>query len=355
MSHDENGKEQEVENPDGRKVLMEMENPYGTLIATLEQDERTTYLYLLPQRDGAYKPKAVWIRNHGEAPAETDRDAMSQGLPPMLRKDACRHPQGLPHFKMEDLDLVWFQEGDGVALYHKGEIEAIIPPWSGEEGLYGYAREASAQDVGTLPYPTDFSGLFARIEESRKHWMVRMDKDFWTGFRDRLLTHYEEVYGKHTRYFASQGRSYPPLAIVEFQPEENRTVYATLGMSYQNMPGVEMAVKNPQNHVRTEVITSYDGPREWLPEVFAALGHYPWDNLKFFVHGHSFVSGRPDPFSSFLLTSEYTDRMIKRPGDMVVDDHYPVTFLYALPLGEDEIREAGKGKVAEILEKRWID
>ncbi len=340
------------ETPAESKVIIRSENPYGTMLATLEDDGRTVYLYMNPVRDATITPKALWIRNLLEAPAETDKESLRIGRAPLLRKDACRHPQGKRTVKPEEARIVWFQEGTGVALFIRDELEAILPPWSGEDGIYGYAKEASAKDMGTLPFPADFSGLLKRVKENEAHWESRSRSETWAAFRDRLLAHYEKAYGPHSRYFAVSGHPFPPLAVVEFATDPKNVYYATLGMSYQNLPGAELVLPDAQNHVRIEVITRYDRIREDVPNALGTLASFPWANMRFIHHGHTFITGVQDDHLDYLLTGMYSEDEFKAPEDITVDDQYPVNFLYAIPITKAEVDTAAREGSRKLLEKK---
>lgn len=120
-------------------VLLEQMNPHDNLQAVVECDGSVTYLYLFSHPESGLGMKSVWVRNHLAAPAELDVVRMRSGLPPMNIAAHCKHPQGAMWFKPEDLSIVWLPEGNGVALFERGQALAVIPPWSGVNGFDGYA------------------------------------------------------------------------------------------------------------------------------------------------------------------------------------------------------------------------
>ncbi len=344
--------------PENPQVIFEQENPYGTLAASLESDGRTIFLYLHPIHESSFQPRAVWVRNLTEAPEDTDREAMQSGMAPRFKKEACAHPAGKETIQAENVELLWFQEGNSVALYVAGRLEAIIPPWSGKEGYFGYAVEALAEDVGTLPFPTPGSGLFERVEENRLFWEKRKEPSYWDNFRDSLLAHYESVFGPHTQYYAVTGRSYPPLAVVEFKRAPDDVIYATLGMSYQNMPQVELYFNEPQKHMRAEIITRREEAPEWMPGLLGRIGYFPWSENTFFTHGHSYESGLTEELSDFIFSSIYDESLIPVPAPYTWEEGLPVNFLYALPVEQEillESRSVGSGRALErILKEKGL-
>ncbi|MEQ9366135.1 MAG: suppressor of fused domain protein [Leptospirales bacterium] len=337
------------------EILLQEANPYGTRIATLENDGRTLYLYLSPPEDLPGDTQAVWVRNLLPAPEETDHAAMQSGQAPLLRREACAHPDGLPAPDNEELDLVWFSEGTGVVLYRNGEAEAAIPPWSGADGLQGYAREALAQDVGTLPLPpASQAGFHDRLRENLEFWTARSQKTHWENFRDRLLAHYEAVYGKHKTYYAVTDRDYPPLAVAEFEVEDGH-MYATLGMSNQNMPGVEgnVAGDTPNTRMRGEILSYSAEKPEWLPGVLGRMAIFPWLAGAFFDHGHTYESGVDSEHSNFVLTREFDRLHLPAPGELVLDERYPVNWLLAVPIPQEFFMVAKVRGIEHVLEKLY--
>ncbi len=343
--------DQSTASASGIEIIFEEENPYGSLVASLENDGRTIYLYLNPTVDPSFQPRAVWIRNLVPAPEDTDREAMRQGVAPRIKKTVCKHPDGLPPITPEEVEFVWFQEGNGVALLLNGELEALLPPWSGSEGIFGYSKQSLGKDVGTIPFPVDSKVLEDRIQESQEFWKSRDNGKYWDAYKDRMLAHYEEVFGKHTNYFAVQSLKPPIAAVVEFQLGENDYVYATIGMSSQNMPGVESVMKDPQNHLRIELMTRRGDRPEWLPGIMGNLALHPWRSNNFFSHGHSYETGYASyEKSNILLTSKYSDRMIPAPGAMEVDG-FPVSFLFAIPLDNEQMKELKEKGNRDYLEQ----
>ena len=294
-------------------VLLEEANPYKTRVAQLESDGRTVYLYLSPVDDLPGPTHAVWVRNLIAAPEKTDHEAMKQGIAPLQKKSACRHPQGAELPDPKELDLVWFPEGTGVSLYYQGRVEAIIPPYAGADGIQGYSREALELDVMTLPLPEEGSGFYDRLEENLAFWSLRARKETWPSYRDALLAHYEAVYGRHLQYYALS-RDYPPMAIVEFPyepkqgnssifPEADR-IFVSLGMSYQPMPALELArIDAPQNS-RMEFVTLGPGDYKQLPGILGRMAIYPWLSGSFFSPEHRYESGSEYEKSDYLFSQE---------------------------------------------------
>lgn len=332
------------------RILLEELNPHGTRVATLEDDGRSVYLYLSPADDYPGETRAVWVRNLVPAPDEMDLKSMKAGRAPLISKMACAHPDGAEEFSVDDLDLVWFPEGSGVSLYVEGLIEAIIPPWSGYDGLQGYARACMDGQLGTLPMPAPESAFFDRLQENLDYWTTRADPEHWSRFRDRLLAHYESAYGPHKQYYALLDRKFPMLAVAEFEVA-GRAVFATLGMSDQNQPGVERRAKDASGLLRVEIVSFTDDRRDWFPGVVGRMAAYPWISDAFFASGHTYESGADGPRADFILTGDFSLINLPEPAPLTVDGRYPVTWLAAAPAPGDYLNVARVRGAEQALRK----
>ena len=336
----------------GTKLLLNETNPYGTWTAVVEDDGRTVYLYLNPAGESHATSRAVWVRNLIPAPMAPDRAAMKGGCAPLFRAEACQHPGGLGPLKPDELDIVWFQEGNAVALFRDGKPEALIPPWSGMDGFFGYAAEAVGPDAGTVPFPEDRAGLQARLDENLAFWTARSAGNFWSSYRDQMIAHYEASYGPHKQYFAVTDRDYPPLAVVEFE-SHNEVVYASLGMSAQNVPDVELYEEEPGNHVRTELVWSSPAQDTSVPGLVARVALYPWLASAYLGPGHLYRTGMDGTDRAYVLfTPEFP---IARPASFQ-SDGYPVRFLYTFAVGDEWLQVAKTRGTEHVLSKlRWSE
>ena len=107
-------------------------NPYGSRTAVVGDDGQTVHLYLMtgPPDEPHDEIFSVWVANYGPAPDLEDVEAMKAGEAPRMPRRGTRHPDGLPPFRPEDLELVWFEEGDGVALLERGRPWPWLPDGS---------------------------------------------------------------------------------------------------------------------------------------------------------------------------------------------------------------------------------
>ncbi len=335
-------------------LLLAETNPYGTLEALVEDDGRTVYLYLQPAGDQPGNPCAVWVANRLPAPVGEDRGAMQAGMAPLMPRGGTRHPEGHPPLEPGRLAFVWLEEGDGVALLEGDRPLAVLPPWSGMEGFWGYAAEAARETPLAWPLEPALPGLAPRLEAARGYWEWRGTPGSWPEIRDGRMAHMESRLGPHRRYWAADGGTFPPRAIALFTPEEvpGVSVLATVGMSAQAMPRVELAMEDPAPHRRVELVLGTRGEPESAAGLLSGLMIQPWRARSWFGGGHTYswepLSEEPGR-SAVLLTAEpppnpcpppSLDGLRDRSGD-------PVTFLWVLPItAAERTLAAGSGSAS---------
>ena len=123
------------------KVVHAAASPYGSRRLVVETDGDVTVAYLKDARDSVVG--ATWVANHRKAPPELDQSRLDAGRPPLLPASHLRDPSGRKALDAESLEVVWFEEGDGVAVLEAGDPLFVIPGWSDMgRGIPGYARDA---------------------------------------------------------------------------------------------------------------------------------------------------------------------------------------------------------------------
>src|SRR5690606_37841067 len=126
------------------RILKEEVGPNGNIRALVEDDGRSVHLYLEgTSEDHPFGVRSCWVRNLRAAPTLIEAERMQAGLAPMLPARNCVDPEAGRPLRAEDLEFLWFESGDGVALLEKGDVLAVIPPWSGKAGFAGYARDCA--------------------------------------------------------------------------------------------------------------------------------------------------------------------------------------------------------------------
>ncbi|MGV3719284.1 MAG: suppressor of fused domain protein [Actinomycetota bacterium] len=271
-------------------ILIEESNPYGSLEALVEDDGRTIYLYLRHLENEEWPLKPLWVLNRAPAPEAEDIEAMKAGQAPLMRRAGTRHPEGAAALDPSRLRLLWLPSGDGVALLEGDEPLAILPPWS-DNRMPGYSREAVGEQL--LAWALDESamkGMRPRLHEAEEFWAWRSQDDCWDKLQTETLDHLERRLGRHVRYWSADNNEYPPRGVALFQPEQHPGVfvYATVGMSGQPLPQVEMYTREPWKHQFLELAIATEGECEWAPGVLSALMAHPWKDVTWYGDGHSF-------------------------------------------------------------------
>jgi len=272
-------------------VFAELRSPNCPITAIVEQDNQVAYFYLWGDEDVEFGTKSCWIRNLGEAPNETNLKQMEAGFPPMLTKSFCKFPAGQSPLKMEDLEIVWFEEGDGAALLEKDEIIAIIPSWAGVEGFPGYARDCSA-DSAICWELTPTNILYNRVKRAKEYWSL-WDNEIspFQILQPELLRIYEETLGTSEKYYAIDGNEWPPRGLF-LKSGESKDVFVTVGLSLLPMPVVEMYSENPDeiNRIELGFILNTGLPQSTLNTIgswISGQAAIPWKNISWLGIGHT--------------------------------------------------------------------
>lgn len=268
-------------------------SPTGVIDAIVQSDERTVYFYLNGPKP--FGTRACWVRNLVQGPLVADANEMAEGRPPLLPRTAEKPdaPRAVP--VPDDLSIVWFEECNGAVLLERGDVLAVIPPWSGEDGFWGYARDAATQSPLASPLP-DHPDLMKRIVHAA---------EFWAAFEQSEGNPFERLQKSHldaltrqfggtdvtVRYFAIDGGKFPPCGLVVFTGPQD-IVAVTIGMSLLPQPNVELVDPKPWLRRRVELGirlpagTSEDSLQE-IWRNMAGLSRYPWRRQSWFGEGHT--------------------------------------------------------------------
>ena len=338
-------------------ILIAETNPYGSFEAIVEDDGRSVYLYLQSAREGG-PMKAAWVANRIVAPDDEDLAALEEGVAPLMPAAGARNPHGELGLFAEHLTLVWFEEGDGVALLEKGRPVAVLPSWSGTGGFHGYSIFARGEQRLAWDLNPALGAFNPRIAAAIQYWEWREDPDSWREIQARGLKHLESLFGPHQRYWSADGGGFPPRAVVLFphRAVPNLTILATLGMSAQPLPGVETAFEDPRPHSRIELVAATTGPPERMAALLSGVMPFPWAEASWLgdLHTYSFAGPSPLPGESAVLLMRRPPpevihvpegiRAIPPPnfGGQVDASGEPVSYLYLLPISEPERQFAEK-------------
>jgi len=250
------------------ETLLFETSPHGTLDAMVQRDNRTVYLYLNAPNFPSFGTRAVWVRNLVRGPLVVSESDVQQGLPPVMPRTHCAHPDGAAEPDANDLHFVWFEEGNGVALFESGELLAILPPWSGLDGFHGYARDCRIENSLCWPLPIE-DHLEVRIRRARQYWQNWEVSSPFADYQQQILSdpkkQIEKRLGNANAYFSIDGGKWPPRGIQSYCDPQGNLSLVTIGVGMCAMPNVELSVEKPALYRRTELAI-------WIPTAHHSLG-----------------------------------------------------------------------------------
>lgn len=335
---------------DQARILKEEAGPNGNVRALVEEDGRSVHLYLEGSEDSGFGIRSCWVRNLRQAPALIEAERMQAGLAPMLPSRYCVDPEGAARPAADDLEFLWFESGDGVALLEKGDILAVIPPWSGKDGFAGYARDCALESplCDPLGSPShDHHGIFSRLARAAAFW-ESWDHNPWPGIQDGMMRELERNLGAHSKYYSTDFERWPPRSLTRFD-REDAMVAVTGGMSLRPQPGLERHVADPRPLRRIELGLAMDPAL--VPDPLPLLSYLsgqatlPWDRYVFLDEGHTIGAGSLPAgpggarFSSVILWEHPPLAPAIRLPPLEGD---PVRLLWMVPLTEEERKFAGE-------------
>jgi hypothetical protein len=373
--------------PREARVLLSDTSPYGSRVLDVEYDHVATAAYLRTS-DGD-TVAATWVANHQEAPFHADLARLNAGLVPALPSGRTKHPKGRPPLDPRTLEVVWLEEGDGVALMEAGQPLCAIPSWSDtDRGVPGYAREAIGRSPFAFALDDEIDELGPRILQAQAYWKWRRGPGAWEGFQQSLLGHLLSRLGPGGYYWHDVGRqpgrtdpgtpqpptvpaprpatasvAHEPIVGVSERPARGDRAYnvlTTVGMSCQRMPTVELYEDNVGEHARIELAVATTLPSVRAGRIFPWLAQYPWqavtsfapgDNVKWYHEARTFPLG---PSWEGVLLLDNPNRLEGPDAPDLTAFSFggdPVQWLWLVPITEDE-RQFGKQEGSDALIER---
>lgn len=274
-------------------VLIESDNPYRTRRASLLAEEGDLYLYLSALSGTGRDPdvvvaptvSAVWVANLGPAPEQlTPGGEHDLGRPPIMGRDGTAFPLGCPppHGTPE---LVWFEEGDGVALLDADGLLAVIPGWGGKARFSGYARYCRTQTPLAWPLgPEAQATLDERVAASREFWAWRLT-DGWTEIESSGLAHLDARLGPHEAMWRVDGGSFPEMSASRHRLRGHDVwVTSTTGLSAQRMPQVDQFASDLAG--RVELAVAHRTDDDQVRDAIVGPASIPFQRMTWVGDGH---------------------------------------------------------------------
>lgn len=293
--------------------IAEVTNQQQTLVALVEQDDRTAYFYIWPAEAfrSQFAVRGCWLRNLLPAPAQEDTIAMEQGRAPLLSAEFCRTLLAEPMLDPAGLQIIWEPSDDGAALWYQGQLLAVIPGWSlYQEKQVSFSAGCIKANRLTAPLGSASTNPhYARAQQHRQFWRDWQEGQGWETFQQKMLACYSEQFGESLKYYAIDRGNWPPMAISQHYHEGN-WYFLTLGMSIRPMPWVDHLYNDlaPQ-YRRTELAMAIDAEvmteenAVQMASALAGFAHLPWDRISWLGEGHTLTSSMaPVGFEGFILS-----------------------------------------------------
>jgi hypothetical protein len=339
---------------------MQDQSPGGIYYAVVEADDRVVYLHLVGLEGTQVPTRSLWVRNLQPAPVRFEEGWQSAERGPLLPFDFCRTPVGLPALDDADLNLLWFPEGDAVALKDGDEILAVIPPWAGLEDCPGYARDCTAQCPVAWPLGERINNpIRQQVDDAFNFWSTWEQGDPWPKLQGSLLNAYESAFGAHTQYYAADGGNWPPRFISRHDTSEG-VVLCTGGMGIRPQPRVVTFYEDPSQVRRVELAIAITHElAEDLDTLISGLGaltRAPWATWSWLAGGHTLgARGIPLGTSGTRFNCYVVDPA--PPGAPTVNmPHYmnePVNLLWLIPITTEEREEAQTVGTEKLLTRLY--
>lgn len=342
------------------EVLFEEVSPLGNVQAVVEADEGACYFYLFGAPESDFGMRSVWVRNLAAAPATLDVASMKAGLPPLNPAVHCRDPRAGRPPERGELRVCWLPEGNGAALYDARGLLAVIPPWSGEKGFDGYAREAVGEGPVAWALPTT-DALQRRFEKAAEFW-ASWDDDPWPAFQERYCSAFDKALGPHSNYYAIDGGKWPPRALLRL-PHRSGIALVTIGVCLLPQPNVERHMEDPGDFRRIELGVLL--PSDFGDADVNRFGGYlsgqaglPWHKFTWLGPGHTIPcdSWRSTKYTSALLVREHRHLPAMQLPSMMGD---PVSVLWFVPITDTErqlaIESGSSALLARLPASRWLE
>ncbi|MFT5433279.1 MAG: hypothetical protein ACI9OJ_003984, partial [Myxococcota bacterium] len=348
--------------PDDSQILLEDYSPDGVLVAVVEVDEQVVYLHLAGHAHTDVAPLSCWVRNLRPAPMTLDEQPT--GRAPLMPFDACAHPAGLPAPNADDLHVVWFPGGDGIALFDRNELLAVIPPWAGVDECTGYARDCTGQTpvawfLGALVN----NPVRAKVTQAMAFWDSWKDGDQWRPFQEAILAEWTRHLGAHSHYYKIDGNRWPPKFVA--RAGEHGSVFFTGGMAIRPQPRIDIVWNEPDAIRHVELALALDPSLaaamtdEQATEIVRGLSRlvsFPWAHAGWLGPGHTVpTTGLPigpsgQSFDALLVLADPPNA-----PDIVLPEYrgQKANLLWLVPISATERAAAMAAESQSMLDNLW--
>ena len=341
------------------KIVVEDWSPVGEVQAFVEKTDRTYYLYIWMNPESEDPTiKSCWICNRVQAPKSMEEAFAEEGGEPCMPEEFVDHDLNGIDLEDDKLRFEWFEEGDAVVLLSDDKILAVIPGFSGYNGLAGYSIYAK----GTGPFAWELKQAYDRFEEevkrSRSFWAYFEEDDFWGRVQDSHINALEKFFGSHEKYYAIDNNLFPPKAIA--QGRKDHIIYGiTLGVSMIPMPRVEMNYGDEYRMFRRMELgfacdEKYEDIVKTVYTAMSSIASFPWLEQTFLGHGHTIpYHGIPGyDYFLFLNAAEMKDVPSPTYEDFIGDR---INLLWMKPITEKEYQTIVEQGAEQYLKDKDLE
>lgn len=339
-------------------ILLEEWSPVCDIQAFVEDNGETVYLYLWvhAHSEGA-EVRNCWVCNTVPGIDRMDYEAMNDGRAPRMPLAYVAHaPEGIRP-DADKLSLVWFEEGDGAALFEEGRMIAAIPGWSGRD-FNGYSIHARGMGPFAWGLEDALPVLKERLERCRMYWDV-MGGEYFGEMQQAQMSSMEAYFGPHKQYFAIDRGKFPPKALVT--GEKDGYSYAfTLGNGALAQPQVEQYYREDAWKYRRMELGAAFPPGCSQKNIMAVLNYMaaqaslPWKEIGWLGHGHTVPCNAVPGYEAVMLVNPAQCDVTKGP-DLPDFLGEPVNLLWMLLLTGEEYRSAQEQGSGEVLKEKGND
>ena len=331
---------------------MPKDSPFGTLSARVVVENECSYLYVT-NSDPAANPvmRCCWIKNHAVVPEGYDAlKNMKKGMQPKILSKYCKSAEDLTPLNVENLELVWGEEGQAAFLFENDNLVCVIPYWANQE-LPGYSVFSNNENVSGVPISLgENNAMFENSKKAKEFWA----QDFsvlWKEYQESYLNELEEKYGENTNYYAIDGGNFPSKGLVIH--EKDGICYAfTVGLGLLKQPKVEMYLDDPAEYAHIELgfsfstETTFDRTNAYAQ--ISSIAAIPWKYNTFLADRH---------------TTEFQINETHKQGVLISSKHTPIThsdvlnakninLLWILPINTETFENLKNGDPHNEIEER---
>lgn len=347
--------------------------PMGVYTAEIVMNDVAMWLLITSEFEPTVR--SVWIRNLAPAPKDIEVDGLFNGSVTRNPLPFVRHPGAGRRPVPEDIEFVWFPEGNGVGLFERGECVAILPPWDerrtrtpddppGQQAP-GYSLEAAAAGPFALPLEGE-NALLDELERARdfwERWGGEVGNARWHRFAEERSRALSKAFGAEpATSFVLPVSGWPPRMVLRFDLPTH-SILTTIGASVLPQPNARLAMDDPRPIRRMELAVAVPttATQDQIMAVgshFGSLSTWPW-RANFWLGDAQTIEFPAWPVATFGVAAVQAEPPALDGGPILLGEEEgdPVNLLWLVPMTVDERDRAAdpsdQMEVARLPADRW--